>query len=135
MATIGRINGDVLGIQINGQLVAVTQECSHSIAVASRETTSKDDAGKYQGEPTKATETLKGSYLVAFDNNMYQTIRSLARSKSKFTWRFGSTVSGDPYDQGTGFFTSVDTSAPNNDNVTGSYTIQVTGAVITSTNP
>ncbi|HQQ81941.1 MAG TPA: phage tail tube protein [Cyclobacteriaceae bacterium] len=120
---------------INGQVVAITTECSHSISVASRETTSKDDGGKYQGEPTKVTETLKGSYIVAFDNNAYQTLRALARAKSKFTYRFGSVVSGDPYDQGTGFFTSLDTSAPNNDSVTGSYSIQITGTVTPSTNP
>lgn len=135
MATAGRINGDILGIQVNGSTVAVTTECSQSIAIANRETTSKDDNGNGNFEPTKKTETLKGSFLVAFDNSAYQTLKALAKAKTKFTWRFGSTVSGDPYDTGTGFFTSLDTSAPNNDNVTASYTIQVTGATTSTTNP
>jgi hypothetical protein len=135
MPTLGRINGDVLAISVNGQTIAVTTECSQSIAIANRETTSKDDAGNGNFEPTKKTETLKGSFLVAYDNNAYQTLKSLAKGKSKFTWRFGSVVSGDPYDTGTGFFTSVDTSAPNNDNVTASYSIQVTGATVSTTNP
>jgi len=135
MPTLGRINGDVLGISLNGLLIAVTQDCSQSIAIASRETTSKDDAGNYNGEPTKKTETLKGSFLVAFDNNAYQTLKTIAKGKQKFTWRFGSVVSGDPYDTGTGFFVSLDTAAPNNDNVTASYSIQVTGVTTSTTNP
>lgn len=135
MATAGRINGDVLGIMVNGATIAVTQDCSQSIAIASRETTSKDDLGNYNGEPTKKTETLKGSFLVAYDNSAYQTLKALAKAKTKFTFRFGSVVSGDPYDTGTGFFTSLDTAAPNNDNVTASYTIQVTGATTSTTNP
>jgi hypothetical protein len=135
MATAGRINGDVIGIMVNGTTIAVASTSSQNIAIASRETTSKDDLGRYNGEPTKVTESLSGDFLVAYDNNAYQTLKALARAKTKFTWRFGSVVSGDPYDTGTGFFTSLDTSAPNNDNVTGSFTIQVTGAVTTTTNP
>lgn len=135
MATPGRINGDVIGIMINGVTIAVGQSHGQSIAVASRETTSKDDGGNYNGEPTKKTETLKGAFLVAFDNAAWQTLKAIIRAKQKFTWRFGSIVSGDPYDTGTGFFTSLDTDAPNNDNVTGSYAIQVTGPVTTATNP
>lgn len=135
MATAGRINGDILGIMVNGATIAVAQDSGQTIAVAQRETTSKDDSGNYNAEPTKKTETLKGSFLVAFDNSAYQTLKALAKAKTKFTWRFGSVVSGDPYDTGTGFFTSLDTSAPNNDNVTASFTIQVTGATTSTTNP
>ena len=135
MATAGRINGDVIGIMVNGTTIAVAQSSSQNIAIASRETTSKDDLGRYNGEPTKVTESLSGDFLVAYDNSAYATLKSLARAKTKFTWRYGSVVSGDPYDTGTGFFTALDTSAPNNDNVTGSFTIQVTGAVTTATNP
>lgn len=135
MATAGRINGDIINISYNGRIIAVGTGCSHSIGIAQRETTSKDDQGKYNGVPTKATETLKGDFLVAYDQNDFQTIRSLARAKTLFTFKFGSHVSGDPCDTGTAFFTSVDTSAPNNDNVTGSYTMQITGAVTTTTNP
>lgn len=135
MATISEINGDILSISVNGQIIAASTECSHSLAIGARETTNKDDAGRYNGEPTKATETLKGGFLVAYDNNAFQTIKALARGKSKFTWRFGSLAAGDPYDIGTGFFTSVDTTAPNNDNVTASYGIQVTGVVTSAVNP
>lgn len=135
MPTIGEVNGDIFAISINGQVIASSTDCSLSIAVAARETTVKQDNGDYNGEPTKKTETIKGGFLVTFDNSAYQNLKAIARSKQKFTWRFGSTASGDPYDQGTGFFTSLDTSAPNNDNVTGAYSIQVTGAVISSVNP
>lgn len=135
MATAGRISGDIIMVQYNGKIIAVSTSCQHSIGVAQRETTSKDDAGKYNGVPTKVTETIKGDFLVAFDQNDYQTIRSLARAKTLITYKFGSTASGDPFDTGTAFFTSVDISAPNNDNVTGSYALQVTGAVTASTNP
>lgn len=135
MPSVGRINGDILAIKVNGQIIAVSKDISQSIAVAQRETTSRDDSGRYQGEPTKITETMKGSQLVAFDNNSYQTIKSLARSRSKFTVTFGSTISGDPYDQCTGFFTSLDTSAPDNDNVAASFGIQITGTPVTLTNP
>ena len=135
MATAGRISGDIIGIKINNVLIAVATSHNQSIAIASRETTSKDDNGRWNGEPTKVTETLKGDFIVAYDNNAWQTLKEAASAKQKFTWFFGSTVSGDPYDTGTGFFLNLDTSVPNNDNVTGSYTIQVTGAVTTTTNP
>jgi hypothetical protein len=135
MATSGRINGDIVGIKVNNVLIAVGTSNNQDISIDSRETTSKDDGGRYNGEPTKVTETLKGDFFVAFDTNAYQTLKSLARSRAKFTWIFGSLASGDPYDTGTGFFTSLGTSAPNNDNVTGSYTIQVTGLPTTLINP
>lgn len=135
MPTLGKINGDIIGVYVNGALIASSTDCSHNLSIDSRETTNKDDGGKYTGLPTKSTETIDGSFLVAFDQAAYLTVFSLARNKSLFTVKFGSAVSGDPYFQGTGYFTSVKKAAKNNDNVTASYTIQLTGAVQVLTNP
>ena len=135
MASSGRINGDIFAFKYNNHLLAASKDLGHSIGVDQRETTTRDDQGRYQGEPTKVKETIKGGFLVALDNNCYQTIKSLARSRTKFTYFFGSTVSGDQYEQGTGFFINVDTSAPDNDNVTGSFSVQIVGVPQIFTNP
>lgn len=135
MPSTGKINGDIIGVYINNVLIASSTDCNHNLSVDSRETTNKDDGGKYSGLPTKSTETIDGGFLVAYDSNNYQTLASLARNKSLFTWKLGSAVSGDPYYQGTGYFTKLSFSAKNNDNVTGNYSIQITGTVLTLTAP
>ena len=135
MATGTVKNGDVVGIYINNQLIANGKDCLFDFSVASREITTKDDAGVGAFEPTKRTATLKGSFLHAEDANCFNQLYDLASSRHKFTWRHGSTQSGDRVRFGTGFFTSLSHSSSDNDNITGSYSIQVTGAVQQSVNP
>lgn len=128
-------NGDAIGVYVNNMLIANGKECSFDPTVAQRETTTKEDVGTASYEPTKKSFTLKGSFLHAEDANCFNQLFALLNSRQKFTWKHGSVASGETFRFGTGFFTGLSLGAPDNDNVTGNYTIQVTGPVQTAVNP
>lgn len=128
--TLGVQNGDLIGLYVNGQLIARGTDHKFSFKVASRETTSKDDTGWANSEPTKRSGDVSGSILFAEDASFgLNQIFTLASTRQKFTVKFGSAQVGDYYYFATGFFTSLDKSAKANDNVTGSYTIQLSGVI------
>lgn len=135
MASAGKIDGNIFGLYINNQLVASSTSASLDLSVATRETTTKDDAGKSAFEPTKFSGTASGDFLITEDSGNYNTLFSLLYTRQKFTWKYGTAVSGDQVRFGTGFFTSLKHSSPQNDNVSGNFSIQITGQVFVSTNP
>jgi hypothetical protein len=133
--TLGVMNGDLIGLYVNGQLVARGTDHKFSFKTATRETTSKDDVGWASFEPTKRSGDVSGSVLHAEDATFgLAQIFTMKANRQKFTVKFGSAQIGDNYFFATGFFTSLDKSAKANDNVTGSYTIQLTGQIQQLTN-
>lgn len=133
--TNGPMNGDLIGLYVNNVLVLKGADHKFSLKIATRETTTKDDAGVASFEPTKRSGDISGSILHAEDTNFgLDEIFLMAYNRQKFTVKFGSSVIGDNYYSGTGFFTSLDKSGKANDNVTGSYTVQLTGNIQIFTN-
>lgn len=136
MPTIGNGAGEIIGIYINNQLIASSTSCEYDFTIDERETTTKDDQGRTTYQPTKTNANISGEFLKREDVNMnYNDIFSLAYNRTLFTWRKGSVVQGDRVHTGTGFFTNIKESAGQYDNITGSYSIRVTGPITITTNP
>lgn len=137
MAAYNTIDGDVIQVYTNGQLIANGVDCKIGFKFGNRDTTSKDGGAAKQREYTDREWSVSGSLLVsdqAAPNGLYQLI-ALAKAKSKIFVKAGSTVSGQKYYTGIMIIESLNASAPQKANATGDYSFMSDGDWTELTNP
>lgn len=130
MATLGKLNGTLYKITIGGTAISNLTSNSMSVAVATRDVTTKDSSGNMEVLPTIFSATYSFEAIVALDategmEELYDVIAGKTESAVVFT----TAVSGDVQFTQQGYITSWDISAPMEDNITITGSIQGTGAV------
>lgn len=126
------INGHYLRIYIGGTAIAKATECSLSLSAEMRETSHKDTSGDGGGwrevTPGEKAGTLTCNALFA-ETESYETLWTAYSTGASVSWIFQDGTTGNLADSGTGYISSLEKNAPNNENVTYSVTIEVTGAI------
>lgn len=134
MATTGILNGTKLKISVGGTAVAYTTNATVDFSMATRDTSNKDSLGwKTTGEGQRSG-TISGDYLHAFDATYgFEDLFDVFTNRTSVAVKFATTDAADKAIEGTGYLTSLSQAAPMEDTVSGSFTIEFTGAITFTT--
>lgn len=130
MATSGKLNGTLY--KILSDTVAISNLTSNSVdfSVETRDVTTKDSSGNREILPTIFSASYSGEAIVDLVAMAgVEELYDFLSAKAAVTVEFTTDVSGDVQWSQSGYFTSVSISAPMEDNVTVSFTIEGTGTV------
>lgn len=134
MASTGILNGTKLKISVAGTAVAYTTSATVDFTMATRDTTNKDTLGwKTSGEGLRSG-TISGDFLFAFDATYgFEDLFDVFSNRTAVAVKFATSDAADKAIEGTGYITSLSQSAPMEDTVSGSFTIEFTGAITYTT--
>ena len=136
MAAFPTIDGELIQVSSNGSLIANGTDCKYSFKRDMRETTTKDGGNWKQSEYTKGSGTVSGSYLQTTSAAVSTaSLFTILNNRTKVSLRFGGTTSGDTYWTCNALLTSLDVSAPQKDNITGSYSFELDGQPVATVIP
>ena len=137
MATIGVVNGHYMRFFDNGVSLGYATSCTISFSSAMRELSHKDTAGDGGGwleqAPGQKSATFSTEGLYAEDDNAAAALFTKLADGTEITLTFTTDVTGDKIWSGTALLTSVEITAPNNENVTYSVSGVFTGEVTVDT--
>lgn len=132
--TAGIVNGTNLKISIGGTAVAYTTNASVDFTMATRDTTNKDSAGWSSSAEGLRSGTISGDYLFAFDASYgFEELFAAFSGRTKLTVKLGTSNADDKAIEGEGYLTALNAAAPMEDTISGSFTIQFTGAITFTT--
>jgi TP901-1 family phage major tail protein len=137
MATVGVVNGHYMRFFDNGVSLGYSTSCSIAFNATMRELSHKDTAGSGGGwleqAPGQKSGTFSTEGLYAEDDNAAAALFQKLADGTEITLTFTTDVSGDKVWSGTALLTSVEITAPNNENVTYSVSGVFTGEVTVDT--
>lgn len=134
MATTGIVNGTKLKISIGGTAVAYTTSATVDVAMATRDASSKDSNGWRDLKEGQLSGTISGDFLHAFDASYgYEDLFAALTARTAVTIKYATTDAADKAIEGSGYLTSLSQSSPMEDTVSGSFTIEFTGAITYTT--
>ena len=137
MATVGVVNGHFLRFFVGGVSIAKATECTISFAAATREIAHKDTASSLTGGwrevlPGQLSGTGSTSGLYAEDTNSFATLYDSMVAGDTLAITFTTGESGDSVWYADAIITSMELSAPNDENVTYSISFEFSGEVVRS---
>lgn len=137
MATSGIVNGTDLRIYMGGVAIGHATTCSLDMTRETRETLTKDapGGGWATAEVGRKSATLSTDGMFSYDtsNKKFSDLFTAFDNGTLLLLRFTTDETGDTYWQGSGYITSLNLSAPVEDNTTYSATFTVNGAIVTGT--
>ncbi len=146
MATNNVINGTDIGIYISTTsggtytLVAFSTDASLSLAMETRDITNKDSSGWRELLESTRSGSISGNFLYAQNDSAGADVFGFVDLYGYYTGRtplfvkFQTSGSGDSYYTASCYLTSLEASAPTEDNTTCSLTLELSGAITTATN-
>jgi TP901-1 family phage major tail protein len=137
MATIGVTNGHYMRLFDNGVSLGYSTNCVISINAEMRTLSHKDTDGTGGGwleqAPGQKSGTFSTEGLYAEDDNAAAALFEKLADGTAIDLTFTTDVTGDKIWTGVGYLTSLEVTAPNNENVTYSVSGVFTGEVIMGT--
>jgi TP901-1 family phage major tail protein len=136
MASVGIINGHYLRFFADGIAIARATECTIAFSAEMRTASTKDDEGDGGGWrtifPGEKSGTGSTSGLYAEDANSVAVLYDKMIAGESVDLTFTTSVDGDDCYYATAYVTSLEISAPNNDNSSYSISFEFTGEVVRS---
>ena len=130
MATAGKFNGSLLGVYIGGTKIAHGTNCSIDLSMATRDTTTKDNSGWQELAEGLRNISVSAEMVFAYDATYgADDLMTHYTGRTSMTVRFTTGVTGDKYWEFTGWLTSLNISASQEENVTASATFTSSGAL------
>jgi predicted secreted protein len=121
--TSGVMNGKLLGVYLDGTLIATAKSCKLAISHEVRDTFTKDDAGWKTNAEGARSWKVDVDGLVTQTN--FSTLFGLMTNRTQVTVSFQSSVSHDKHYRGEGYLSALDQSADNETSV--AYTASFEG--------
>jgi predicted secreted protein len=138
--TPGTVNSKLLKLQVaNDGATPVTITCQTNAELTINnemfDVTCKDSGQWKEVLPGMTSASISGELFVAYDAaNGHDEILTQVIAQTRVNWIFGTGVSGDTKLSGDGYFTSAGiTSSGQNEGVTMSYEIEVSGSITQGT--
>ena len=130
MATAGIMNGTLLGVYSGGTLIAHATEASISLAMDTRDATTKDSSGSRALLEGIKSATINVSALYAEDAayGVDELMTSYA-ARTVLAVKFSTEVTGDHFWSANCYVTSIEINSPMEDNVSYSVTFEAASAV------
>lgn len=133
MATAGVINGTLIGIKVDGTMIATGKSCKVSVTHEARDTFTKDDAAwKTTAEGARSWK-MDVDGLRNATTDAFSVLFALITSRGEVTLSFQTDVSGDKYYRGRAYITSLDQSAPNQESTSWSASFDGDGPLTEGT--
>lgn len=135
MATAGVINGKLLGVYVDGTLIASAKTCKFSVTHDVRDTFTKDDSGwKTNAEGARSWKVdTDGLVNMSSSTGSFSTLFGLMTNRTQVTISFQSSVVGDKKYYGSGYLSSLDQSADNESSTTFSASFEGDGVLTEAT--
>jgi predicted secreted protein len=137
MATSGIVNGTDLRIYMGGVAIGHATTCSLDLTRETRETLTKDapGGGWATAEVGRKSATLSTDGMFSYDttNKKFSDLFTAFDNGTLLLLRFTTDETSDTYWEGSGYITSLNLSAPVEDNTTYSATFTVNGAITSGT--
>lgn len=137
----GITSGTDLRIQVETVALAYATNCTLSMSAETRESISKDSTSSWQDSTVgqlSATLSFEGFFTIddTINSNTredFEGIFDVFSGKTQIAWKFTTGTTGDVEYSGNGYITTLEATAPVEENATYSGTITVTGAVSKTT--
>lgn len=134
MASTGKINGDLLGLYVNGTEIARATNTTWDVSMDTREVTTKDSQGNRELKEGNISGSASGDFIFEEAASYgYDDLLALMLAREAVTLKHTSNVSGDKYQEASAYITSLNKSAGQGDNVTCSVSFELTGTIQTKT--
>lgn len=134
MPTTGVINGTLLKVYVNGTAIAHTTSAELSLTKNTRDSSSKDSGNWEDALYARGSWEVSGDFLQAEDAAYgFTDLFALIENETTVTLKLSSEVTGDNYYTGSALLTSLNRSAPDQDNVSGSFSFKGSGALSEAT--
>jgi len=132
MATTGVVNSKLMKIKIGGSFITCQTNADLSVTNGTRQTTCKDSGQWEEFLYGQTNWTMSGDLLFAYDAaTPHEDIYDIAVGQTLASLVYGTGVTGDVHWSGTAVVTEWSMSSPGqNENVTGAYSFQGTGALV-----
>lgn len=128
MPTTEFTNATEFGIYIDSTLVSYSTNCSLEISMDTREVTNKESEGNAEFRESKKSWTGSGEFIFSPDaTNGFEDMFDAWEDRDQVTVRFSTETSGDYYYHGSAYITGLPLSAPLEDNMTFTVSLQGTG--------
>jgi TP901-1 family phage major tail protein len=146
MATDNIFNGSDIGLYISTSsggtytLIAFSQDGSLSLSMETRDITNKSSSGWRELLESTRSGSISGNFFYAERDSSsaavygYDDLFGYLSNRTQIFVKFATNVTGDKYYTAAGYITSLEASAPTEDNTTCSVTIELTGAITEGTN-
>lgn len=146
MATNNIINGSDIGLYISTTsggtytLIAFSQDGSLSLSMETRDITNKSSLGWRELLESTRSGSISGNFFYAEKDSSgaavygYDDLFNHYKLRTQVFVKFSTGETGDKYYTAAGYVTSLEASAPTEDNTTCSVTIELTGAITEATN-
>lgn len=129
MASTGFINGTIMGLYVEGVLTSFSTNCSMDASMDTREVTNKQSGGNAEFREGKKTTTYSGDFVHAPDAVVgFEELFAYWQNRTMVTVRMSTEVSGDKFYEGEAYITSLNLTAPMEDNITYTMSLQVTAS-------
>lgn len=128
--TVGVVNGTLTKIEIGGSEIAHLTSVSQSFNMATRDTSNKDSGGWRELREAQKSWSMSGEGLFAEDSTYgYEDLFDVLVARTQVTVKQTNSNSGDVEYSGSAYITSLERTAPNEDNITFSITLEGTGEI------
>tara|TARA_R100001443_G_scaffold3277_2_gene10402 strand:+ start:4077 stop:4517 length:441 start_codon:yes stop_codon:yes gene_type:complete len=146
MATNNVINGTDIGIYIADAvggtytLLAFSTDASLSLAMETRDITNKDSSGWRNLLESTRSGSISGNFLYAERDSAgsavygFDNLFDHYKDRDQIFVKFNTGETGDKYYTAACYITSLEASAPTEDNTSCSITLELTGAITEATN-
>ena len=135
MATLGTVDGNVVGIFSGATLIACATSASLDLSTNMSDTTCKDNNGAEQIKPNQKTWGMGLDGMLAFDSSYgWSDLWDAWDAGTELTVKWGTAESGDEVYSGTAFIDSLSAQAPLNEATTYSVNFRGSGVLAKTTN-
>lgn len=128
--TTGILNGTDLLIYVGGTKIYHAKSHALSIAMDTRDATTKDSQGWRDLLEAALNWSMTGDGLVAFDATYgFDDLFEVIIARTAVTVKLSTEETGDTYYEGSAFLTALDKDAPTEDNVSMNFSFEGTGVL------
>jgi len=134
MPTTGIINGKLIRLYDDTNVIGQSTECTLDISTQMRSISHKDSGGFQENLPGEISGTLTVNNFLSWDaTHGYKELVAKQLAGTAITWKMSTEVSGDFFLSGTAYINQSGISAPNEENSTANISLTVTGTISTGT--
>lgn len=135
MATTGTVDGNIVGIQVGGTLIACATSASLDLNTNMSDTTCKDNNGAEQIKPNQQTWSMALDGMFAFDSSYgWSDLFDAWKAGTLLTLIWGTEEVGDESYTGSAYIDSLSANAPLNEGTTYSVNFRGTGVITSAIN-
>ena len=135
MATSGIMNGTLFVVSVDTVNIANSTDASISMSMETRDTTNKGSSGwRSILESTRSGSVSTSALIEQGSGGKFENLFALLNGRTSCTVKWATNITDDKYYSATAYLTSLEMTAPTEDNTTYSATFELSGVITEGTN-